>query len=414
MKIESMSVSNYRSIGKQTTFKIGNMTTLVGPNNEGKTNLIRALVVGMNLIRLRANYSNSDWSKSVYSPWKRYNFSHQSLRDEGYDWEYDFPLSKQKNKSGMTRIRVTFSLNETEVDEFVQSTGIRTNGTLPIQIDLRRDSATLSIVKQGNSKRNYENKAQSIAKFISGKINVIYVPAVRTEEQARRLLNNLLSIKVRSLFDDPQYNKLIEEINDKRRAIIEEIESTIRGSVSEYMTSVSRVHISTDRLESFSSRVLDVSIDDGFLTPLGQKGDGIKSLFTLALMQELSKEKSSAHSYLLIVDEPEAHLHPNAVRELQRILEIFSETQQVLVATHNPIMVNREDVSSNVLVANSTAKPVQRLAKIRESLGVQVSDNLSSAEIVILVEGPSDVQIISNVLKKGVLYLQIIFCIIIL
>jgi hypothetical protein len=50
LRLTKVTVSNYRSIGSKTTFELHNMTTLIGPNNEGKSNLLRAIALGMRFI----------------------------------------------------------------------------------------------------------------------------------------------------------------------------------------------------------------------------------------------------------------------------------------------------------------------------------------------------------------------------
>jgi putative ATP-dependent endonuclease of OLD family len=50
MRLVSFSVQNYRSITKANKIKVGQSTVIVGPNNEGKSNVLRALVTAMKVI----------------------------------------------------------------------------------------------------------------------------------------------------------------------------------------------------------------------------------------------------------------------------------------------------------------------------------------------------------------------------
>jgi ABC-type cobalamin transport system ATPase subunit len=50
MKLTSISVENYRSITNASKIRLGNTPVLVGPNNEGKSNVLLALVTAMNLL----------------------------------------------------------------------------------------------------------------------------------------------------------------------------------------------------------------------------------------------------------------------------------------------------------------------------------------------------------------------------
>lgn len=50
MKLVSFSLQKYRSIQKAEKISLGSMTILVGPNNEGKSNILRGLVSGVALL----------------------------------------------------------------------------------------------------------------------------------------------------------------------------------------------------------------------------------------------------------------------------------------------------------------------------------------------------------------------------
>ena len=47
MKLVSVTVENFRSITAARKIQISGLTTLVGPNNEGKSNILRAIVIAV-------------------------------------------------------------------------------------------------------------------------------------------------------------------------------------------------------------------------------------------------------------------------------------------------------------------------------------------------------------------------------
>lgn len=143
----------------------------------------------------------------------------------------------------------------------------------------------------------------------------------------------------------------------------------------------------------------EVLIDDGTPTLLSAKGDGIQSLAVIAMIRALAR-RSEDRTYILAIEEPEAHLHPEAVRQMRFDLSDFAQHDQVIITTHSPILVNRDEVSANIVVENNAAAPAKSLLQIRESLGVQLPDNMQSAEVVVLTEGANDVRILSEVLRR--------------
>ena len=165
------------------------------------------------------------------------------------------------------------------------------------------------------------------------------------------------------------------------------------------MPSVKSVSLSLE--DRFSSKFFlrnknfEISIDDGALTSLSQKGDGVKSLTTMAILSKTNIKKR-----IIIIDEPEAHLHSEAIHYLKKVLYDLTDTNQLIISTHNPIFVNRTSVSSNIIVENHKATPAERIETIRKTLGVKIADNLLYSDYMIVVEGPSDKMVIERFMQE--------------
>lgn len=409
MRLSEVTVSNYRSIVKQTRFAVGDLTTLIGPNNEGKSNLLRALALGMQLIerwstlpdRLSGKEEISGTDALMFMRSSQYR-RNQRPDDEvqGYNWARDYPLQKQTTKGALpTTIRFLFELDETEVQPYLEATGIRNNGYLPIELKLGRTSISLGIVKPGRGAATHRAKAREIARFVKNGVTFVSIPAIRTGRQAQTLVNDLARIRLQSVARSEEYVLLANQINALRRAAVGEIATGLTESVQRYLPSVANIEIETADIAS-ADAVADLVIDDGTSTSIDNKGDGIKSLVSMALLHQLASERSKSQSIILAVDEPEAHLHPASVHELHTLFAQISQDQQVILATHNPIFVNREHVSSNVLVRANEARPAQSVEQIRTAIGVQLHDNLESAEKIVLVEGLTDTQILPRLLLE--------------
>ncbi|WP_155979851.1 ATP-dependent endonuclease [Nocardiopsis sp. CNS-639] len=408
MKLAEVTVKNYRSIGTQTRFSVEDLTTLVGPNNEGKSNLLRALGLGMNLIGRWSNLPDRLSNQTELTGrdavallrGSRAPISRKSEITHGYIWADDYPLAKQERRgTHPTVIRLKFELDENEVRDFNSATGISNNGELPIEITLGRDSASFGVVKQGPGSVKHRAKATEIANFISERLSFVYIPAVRTVNQARDLVGDLARLRIRELANSEEYQELTRKLNELRQSAVDKVGDSLVKSVKRYLPSVKDIKITTTDFER-SNSVEDLLINDGSSTSISNKGDGVKSLITLALIQELARERSKSHSFILAVDEPEAHLHSSAVHELQALFQDLSQSQQVILATHNPIFVNRDRIESNILVIENTASPARSVGNIRSAIGVQLHDNLESAETVVLVEGITDASVLPILMQS--------------
>src|SRR5690348_9198360 len=136
MKLVSFSVRNYRSIAKANQIEVGRSTVLVGPNNEGKSNVLRALVTAMEVLKAGSRPATSRGMK-IYLPFSYLRASRQ------YDWDEDFPIHLQSSKSdGVSTFSLDFELDDDEISDFRAQVGSSLNGTLPIQLELGRNSVS--------------------------------------------------------------------------------------------------------------------------------------------------------------------------------------------------------------------------------------------------------------------------------
>ena len=92
MRLVSISVENYRSIAKAPKIRLGSSTVLVGPNNEGKSNILRALVAGMNILTSQRSVVRT--ASGVRLP---------RIPPRFYDWEKDYPVHLQPRDQGGNR-----------------------------------------------------------------------------------------------------------------------------------------------------------------------------------------------------------------------------------------------------------------------------------------------------------------------
>ena len=134
-------------------------------------------------------------------------------------------------------------------------------------------------------------------------------------------------------------------------------------------------------------RNTEIIIDDGTPTPIQQKGDGIKSLTALAILNIPARVDRVS---VVAIEEPESHLHPESARQLYDTIMSLSQTHQIVLTTHSPLFVNRTNLKENIIVNDGKATPVKKIKEIRDVLGIHISDNLTNAEHALIVEGEDD------------------------
>jgi putative ATP-dependent endonuclease of OLD family len=310
-----------------------------------------------------------------------------------YNWVSDFPLRLQETESKKnSNITLEFALSPPEIDEFRTEIGSRLNGTLPIAFSFRRNDYGISIAKPGRGHKILNAKALKITEFVARKIEIQYIPAVRTADAAQRIVEELVAYELSKIEGDPRYIQALADIEALQEPVLEALSESIAGTMRNFLPQIVNVKLSIGSQDrSFALRgITQIYIDDGVETLLEYKGDGAQSLAAVAIMRHASQTSHQNKEVIVALEELESHLHPSAIRELRGVLRDLAERHQVVLSTHNPLFTNRDHVESNVIVLKSKAYSAKSVKDVRSVLGVRVEDNLSSAEVILLVEGEED------------------------
>ena len=386
MKLVDFSVTNFRSITKAHKVSLSETTVLIGRNNEGKSNLLKALDVAMTTLQ---QHAVNERRGSVYL--RPMNIARRN--EAQFYWERDFPISFQERKSGThTIFRLEFLLTAEEVELFRREVKSRLNGSLPIEIKIGRENKPIIRVveKRGAGGAALNKKSGKIADFIGKNITFNYIPAVRTDQEAMEVVRRMLMQRMRKLESQKEYKNALETIKKIQEPILKELADQIKEPLQEFLPSVKNVDVSIpddSRRSSFRNE-FEIIIDDGTPTSLLYKGDGVKSLAALGL---LKNRDSNVGASIIAIEEPESHLHPAAIHQLNKVIDVLGKDNQVVLTTHNPLFVDRFDIKSNIIVNEGKATPAKNIAQIRDLLGIKASDNLVNASYVLVVEGGDDV-----------------------
>ncbi|WP_186389502.1 ATP-dependent endonuclease [Stappia sp. TSB10P1A] len=391
MRLVSFSVENYRSITNAKKIPLSDYSLLVGANNEGKSNILHALALGMNaLIEWHRQVRRTSDGRVVRLPSSLIR-SHRI----GYDWDTDFPVRKQiKPNAGIgSSVTLEFALNEAETAEFKDEIKSNLNGTLPILIYFTKGDFEVTVKKPGRGQAMLTRKSTRIADFVSKRIRFEYIPAIRTAESAAKVISQLVDRELHRLEGDPEYAEAISKIEELQQPVFDELAEAIKSTVARFLPSVTSVELKSRREARYKSlrRDFEIIVDDGHLTRLDRKGDGVQSLAALALMRHASEQVDADVSTVIAIEEPESHLHPRAIHELRAVISNLALSNQVVLTSHSPLFVNPNNLSNTIIVKGSKAAPATQVSAVREALGVRFSDNLHNARLVVLVEGGDDV-----------------------
>lgn len=138
------------------------------------------------------------------------------------------------------------------------------------------------------------------------------------------------------------------------------------------------------------------------------RSQGFKTFvsFILTIAAEATYEKIFNH--ILILDEPETHLHPSGVRFMREELIKLSQNNFVFCATHSVFMIDRKQISRHIIVEKvdekTILKPLTRSgitqeSVIYEALGTSI-DEFSLSNKNVLVEGEMDYILLSAFIEN--------------
>lgn len=385
MKICNFSVKNYRSITSAKKISMNNMTVLVGKNNEGKSNILRALALAMDILK---HYSRNPRSL-VFSKYGVIDY---------YNWEKDYPISLQtKHPNGYSVIELTFELLDSEVNDIRKITNIKLNNFIPIRISINDITIKIDIPKQGSKNINSKIKQKNVIDYICDRVDFVFIQPVRTEKDILNIIETLIENQLKVLDSNSDYNDAIATISKLQQDVLDNLSTKLIKPMSLFIPSFKniKINISNEKRRNTLRRNTEVIIDDGTATPIQQKGDGIKNLLALGLFNIGNDDNRVS---IIAIEEPESHLHPESARQLYKTISDLSQMNQIILTTHSPLFINRNNLNENIIVDSGTAKPVKRIKDIRDILGIKVSDNLTNAENILLVEGEEDKKVLEKLL----------------
>lgn len=171
-------------------------------------------------------------------------------------------------------------------------------------------------------------------------------------------------------------------------------------------------------IEIAASGMCAVSIRDGGKAnefnyhKMTSRSEGFKQFMSLILSLSVETKMSKRKNDLILIDEPEAHLHPSGIRDLRKELLTIGEDNYLFTSTHSPFLVDKINKERNIIIRKNKSASTEKMEidkdteiiddeVLREAFGIEVYKDLLNPHSI-LVEGASDKKILQKALKvKG-------------
>lgn len=439
MYLSRLVIKNYRSIESLDIQLAKGKNVIVGRNNSGKSNIMKALdlVLGESAPTYKKyeNVMESDFYtwKSVENGESQINTTKnifiycELTREQGEElnWaEIDKCYGYYKYNSSIPSNAIdhdfadAFAINQDELERFDK---VYVNSKLTNQVRFNTElinSQSLAFVFKADRNEKHE---------VSKDIRFFYRNSIRdawTMAFSAPIRNEFLQSAVIPSFRDPQnqlrlntwtwYGKLVKHLTkdhthetdlqkafDGVRLVADKIFQTAKENIQRSSMSVAfpGAELSFQFNNDIRSEIYkncSIYVDDGVKSQLTDKGSGIQSAVIIGLYSYYVREVNSVSSALLCIEEPELYLHPHARRVISDRLDDFlnANKNQVILTTHSADFIRTTDNSLNIILVrknNGGSYATRVNVKSQKSLLLDNNHNeIFFADKVIVCEGFDD------------------------
>lgn len=331
-KIRRISIKNFRSI-VELTMDATDLTVIVGDNDCGKSNVLRALNLFFN------GNTNPGTPFNFADDYNRFAETRAKRAAEiEVEVDLELPESYKANNGDFIRWRKRWRSDGLQADD--QYWGIRRTK--------RRRGV-------GFNESIVEIEGRSRAPSLLSRIQFEYVPAVRSAEFFRTLRGRIFQVIANAS------EQTVRQSSGQFERVISEAVSGLLEDIGLELNDSSRLSLPNDLTPLFQS--LDFLAGEKSIS-LDNRGDGVKARYIPLILKFIAERSRDINgispTFIWAYEEPENNLE---FRKAQALADAFhklaeGELSQVLLTTHSPIFYNmhKGDTESAICTAFHLSK----------------------------------------------------------
>ena len=382
MKITEIRISNYRSINEEQLITPTELTTLIGPNNSGKTNVLKSICTFF------GGYENS----------------------YGYDRSKDLPANVNAKQ---TSIILTFEIPDSEewfwtayekLHQMHGTTRTDNKATLYLYYTVTNTPVYSFFTNQKRPKEKQQEYSKILRNLVSefiDKFSIFYIPSEKSiTDLYKQLLSPRISLKASGIF-----SKVLIELKNELNIIENSIGITL--SEAGIKSSTIQLEIPGDEMKNIIGE-FSLQVTDSVKTSYTEKGRGLQAAIfysSLNWVDDCIKEDGKIPIWL--IEEPESYMHPELAKNCHLILNNLSKKSFLFISTHSMQFLPKSTTSINAFSKLNDSTKINKFIKyddacnsLKKSLGLRFSDYYGLNDNNVIFEGKWDVFIIKECLEK--------------
>lgn len=402
MYLTQLKVSNFRRLKDFSLTLNKGLNLLVGENSAGKTSIIDAIRIALDTTSAEwVSLSTTDFSKGENELLIQLKFQDLSDDEAGIFLEH---LTTEKKSEHVNHSVLYFSLSAKlgqhpfKKTQFIKTeirSGNNCNGP-KIERDIREYLATTYLKPLRNAEAELSAGRSSRLSQILGSNT-----SLAGDIDATKRIIELLTAASQSIQTDDAVKTAQENIALFLNSL------TFKSNTFSPMLSLLGSSDYADMSEPEKSQAiksilekLTLELDDSGV----KHGLGYSSLLFMATELMLLKQEKNQFP-LLLIEEPEAHLHPQLQLKFIKYLRKDNNQLQCILSTHSPVLASKAPLESLVLIQEGKAFPLRKgftqleqddyifLEKFLDS----TKANMFFARGVLLVEGVAEVVLLPKI-----------------
>lgn len=344
MRLSKITIDNFRGIKHVDVELERDMTVLIGENNVGKTSVLEALQLCLDIVKSdkTCNFTEYDFYRDA---------THSCI--EACE-PIGITLSFFESKEHIWPDHITQALNEVIVGN--EYSVIKLRVTAQFDESIGEPVQKLCFLDESNNELNGRN---GIIKELRSLRPFFFLTALRAAKDqfhsqstywASFLRNRDIDEPVQRALEEELYqvNKKIVDSHSSFKDVTEEIKRVSELVAVGNANPVTIDPAPADVYNALRHTVVNLLTESNAKIPIRSHGEGTQSLSVLLLFSAYLKTRLQADidkyaEPVIAIEEPEAHLHPNAVRAVWHLLSDLPG--QKIVATHSGDILSEVPVS---------------------------------------------------------------------